>query len=92
MDTMFLYEKDRLQENAIVCIIFRDQSDVNEWKLVYLPKNIFFETLLNRTAQMLDLEVISVSNSEQIEDCVKNQGIFAGIEFDHPNVMLYNFL
>lgn len=70
----------------------RNDPGVKEWKFVYLPKNVALEKLLNRTVEILELDgIISVTSSEQIEDYVLNRGIFAGIEFNHSDVIIYSF-
>lgn len=42
---------------------------VEEWKLVFKPKNVALEWLLNETVKMLQLDgIVSVDTLEQMED------------------------
>ncbi|KAJ6638915.1 Phospholipid-transporting ATPase ABCA3, partial [Pseudolycoriella hygida] len=76
---------------------FSDWDLVQQWKLVYLPKNEYLEKLLNKTIELLKLDgIMSADTSKQLEDIMNNQRFFAGIEFDHqanitelPNELIY---
>lgn len=59
------------------------------WKLTYLPKNAFFDDILNDVTESLALDgFIGVQSSKEMRNILLNDQLVAGIEFHHPSVRL----
>lgn len=68
-------------------------TDVKELKLIYSPKNVIFEKILNETMWTLLNEtdihpprVEGVDSPETVESEMMNRKLLAGVLFHHPAV------
>lgn len=61
---------------------------LNEWVLIYTPKNDLFDQIVEFTAEELALdESESVDTIEDLETMLLQRKVLAGIIFDHPAVL-----
>lgn len=62
----------------------KNNTSVNEWKLVYTPTNDILKSLMDATINLLNMDgAVAVDTSEQIEQAMYNEKFVAGIEFDN---------
>lgn len=62
------------------------EKQPREWKLVYSPKNLIFEKLLNQAIKSLDINgIVGVKNAEDVEKIVQEKDFLAGVLFDHSD-------
>lgn len=62
----------------------KNNTSVNEWKLVYTPTNDILKSLIDATINLLNMDgAVAVDTSEQIEQVMYNEKFVAGIEFDN---------
>lgn len=64
---------------------FRESgSNIDEWKLVYTPKNDVLENLLESTIKLLGLSgTVAVNSSRELEEVMIERKLIAGIDFQH---------